>query len=130
VPHNESADAKVEPFYGIRSAGRATPFAVSFDLPAAARGRGVLRLALCGTSTRQLEVTVNGQPAGSLTLPLNDGAIARHGRQGMWYEVEAAFDAALLKPGTNVVKIIVPAGPINNGILWDYVRLELDEPRS
>ncbi len=34
---------------------------------------------------------------------------------------------ALLKPGANVLKIIVPAGPINNGILYDYVRLELNE---
>jgi rhamnogalacturonan endolyase len=127
VPHNESADAKVEPFYGIRSPGRATPFAVSFDLANAPRGRATLRLALCGTSARQLEITVNDQPAGTVTLGTIDGAIARHGRQGLWYERELAFDAVLLKSGANVLKIILPAGPINNGILYDYVRLELDE---
>jgi rhamnogalacturonan endolyase len=127
VPHNETADAKSEPFYGIRAAGRATPFAVTFDLAAAVHGRAALRLALCGTATRQLEVTVNDQPAGVITLPMGDSAIARHGRQGLWYERELAFDASMLKPGNNVLKIIVPAGPINNGILYDYVRLELDE---
>jgi rhamnogalacturonan endolyase len=127
VPHNENPDAKVEPFYGIRSAGRATPFAVTFDAPAGAKGKAVLRLALCGTATRELQVTVNDQPAGTITLATSDGAIARHARQAMWYERELEFDAALLKAGPNVLKIIVPAGPINNGILYDYVRLELDE---
>jgi rhamnogalacturonan endolyase len=127
VPHNENPEAKPEPFYGIRTAGRATPFAVTFDLAAAVHGRAALRLALCGTATHQLEVTVNDQPAGTITLPMGDSAIARHGRQGLWYERELAFDAAMLRPGTNVLKIIVPAGPINNGILYDYVRLELDE---
>lgn len=127
VPHNENPDAKVEPFFGIRTAGRATPFAVNFNLAAAAKGKTTLRLALCGTATRELQVTVNDQPAGTITLGMGDGAIARHGRQGLWYERELAFDAALLKPGANVLKIIVPAGPINNGILYDYVRLELNE---
>jgi len=127
VPHNESADAKVEPFYGIRAPGRATPFAVTFDLAAAPRGRAFLRLALCGTSARTLDVTVNDLPAGTIALAMSDGAIARHGRQGLWYELELAIDAALLKPGTNILKIILPAGPINNGVIYDYLRLELDE---
>ncbi|MBI5766171.1 MAG: hypothetical protein HZA93_00125 [Verrucomicrobia bacterium] len=127
VPHNESPDAKVEPFYGIRAPGRATPFAVAFDLSAAPRGRAALRLALCGTSARQLEITVNDQPAGTITLGAIDGAIARHGRQGLWYERELSFAASLLKSGPNILRIILPAGPINNGILYDYVRLELDE---
>ncbi len=130
VPHNESPDAKPEPFYGIRAAGRATPFAVAFDVASAAHGTATLRLAICGTATRKLEVTVNDLPAGTITLPFGDSAIARHGRQGLWYECDLPFDAALLKPGTNVLKIIVPAGPINNGILYDYVRLELDDSAS
>lgn len=127
VPHNESADAKAEPFYGIRAPGRATPFAVNFEMPSASKGKATLRLALCGTAVRELEITINDQTAGKIALAQNDGAIARHGRQGLWYERELAFDAALLKSGANVLKIILPAGPINNGILYDYVRLELDE---
>ncbi|MCF3651659.1 polysaccharide lyase family protein [Synoicihabitans lomoniglobus] len=127
VPHNENPDVEPRPFYGIRDEGRATPFAVTFDVDATLSGRAVLRLALCGTATRELEITVNDQSVGTITLPMSDGAIARHGRQGLWYETELAFDAAMLQRGTNVVKIIVPAGPINNGILYDYVRLEWDE---
>ena len=56
------------------------------------------------------------------------GAGTRHSIQGLWYERELAFDAALMKKGGNVLKLIVPAGPVNNGIIYDYVRLELDEP--
>ena len=32
-----------------------------------------------------------------------------------------------MKQGENVLKLIVPAGPVNNGIIYDYVRLELDD---
>jgi rhamnogalacturonan endolyase len=127
VPHNENPAAKAEPFFGIRSAGRATPFAVRFASAAPPRGRATLRLALCGTATRELEIAVNDQPAGRIALGVNDGAIARHGRQGIWHEQELAFDASLLRAGENVLTITVPAGPINNGILYDYLRLELDE---
>ena len=35
--------------------------------------------------------------------------------------------ATLLKAGTNVLKLIVPKGPVNNGVIYDYLRLELDE---
>lgn len=126
VPHNEDPNAKAEPFWGIRSAGRATPFTVEFDLGAKPTGTATLRVAFCGTATRELDVAVNGQPAGKIALGQGDGAIARHARQGLWYEREFSFDAGRLKSGTNVLSIVVPAGPINNGVLWDYVRLELD----
>jgi rhamnogalacturonan endolyase len=86
-----------------------------------------LRLAICGTGTRELAVTVNDQPVGKLERLSGDGVIARHGIQGIWYERDVQFDASLLNAGTNVLKLIVPAGPINNGIVYDYVRLELDE---
>jgi rhamnogalacturonan endolyase len=127
VPHNEDPKALPGGFNGISTIGRATPFAVTFDAASAPRGRATLRVALCGTQVSQLDITVNDQPAGKIALPQGDGAVTRHGRQGMWYERELAFDAALLKPGTNVLKIIVPSGRITDGILYDYVRLELDE---
>lgn len=50
-----------------------------------------------------------------------------NGIQGLWNEREVAFDAKLLKPGTNVLKLTVPAGPVGSGVIYDYVRLELDE---
>ena len=127
VPHNEDPNAKAAPYFGIRGNGRATPFVVSFDLPSAPKGKATLRLAICGTGARSLDVAVNGQPVGSAALPPGDGAITRHSIQGLWYEREVAFDAALLKAGANTLTLTIPAGPINNGIIYDYVRLDLDE---
>ncbi len=127
VPHNEDPAARAVPFAGIRGTGRATPFAIAFDLADAPRGKATLRLAICGTGARAVEVTVNDRPAGQVDRLIGDGAIARHSIQGLWYERELAFEATLKKQGTNVLKLIVPAGPINNGIIYDYVRLELDE---
>ena len=48
----------------MRANGRATPFAVTFDLPAVPRGNATLRLAICGTGARSIQVTVNDRPAG------------------------------------------------------------------
>ena len=128
VPHNEDQDARSAPFYGIRGKpGRATPYTVHFNLPDAPHGKATLRLAICGTGTRTLDVTVNDQPAGTLNGLTGDGVITRHGIQGIWYEREVPFDASLMKQGANNLKLIVPAGPVNNGIIYDYLRLELDE---
>src|SRR6185312_3609050 len=101
-----------------------------FDLKDRPHGRATLRLAICGTGARAIDVDVNGQPAGRIDRLIGDGAIARHSGQGLWYEREHSFDASLLKQGTNVLKLIVPAGPINNGVIYDYVRLELDDPTA
>lgn len=128
VPHNDDANARVVPYAGVRGSGRATPYAITFDLPQAPHGKATLRLAICGTGASAIEVTVNDRPAGLVDRLIGDGAIPRHSIQGLWYERELPFDAALLKQGTNVLKLVIPAGPINNGIIYDYVRLELNEP--
>ena len=130
IPHNEDLNARVVPFGGIRGNGRATPYAISFDLPQSLRGKATIRLAICGTSARAIEVLVNDQPVGQIDRLLSDGAIPRHSIQGLWYERELSYDAALMKQGSNVLKLVVPAGPINSGIIYDYVRLELDDPNS
>jgi rhamnogalacturonan endolyase len=129
VPHNEDPAAKSVPFRGITTPGRATPFNISFDLPGptAPRGKATLRVAICGGGAREVDVTVNGQPAGKIDRLLVDGAITRHSIRGLWYEREVAFDAGLLKPGANVLTLTLPAGPVNNGVIYDYLRLELDE---
>ena len=86
-----------------------------FDSPSAARALGMI------------EVDVNGRSAGRVDRLISDGAITRHSSQGIWYERELPFDASLLRQGTNVLKLTVPAGPINNGVIYDYLRLELDD---
>lgn len=127
VPHNEDPAAKALPFRGVTGAGRATPFTIVFDFAETRRGKATLRLAVCGTGTRELDVAVNDRPAGKVALAAGDGTIARHGIQGIWYERSLSFDAALLVPGSNTLTLTVPAGPINNGVMYDYLRLELDE---
>jgi rhamnogalacturonan endolyase len=127
VPHNENPNAKVAPYFGVRSPGRATPFTVNFDLANAPKGQATLRVAICGTGTQAVDVTVNDRPAGTLDRLRGDGAITRHSIQGLWYERDVSFDASLLKPGANTLTLTVPAGPVNNGIIYDYLRLELDD---
>ncbi|MDR0901250.1 MAG: GDSL-type esterase/lipase family protein [Opitutaceae bacterium] len=132
VPHNEDPAAKSSPFRGVTAPGRATPYAVVFEMPAAPKGTATLRLAICGTGAKSIGVSVNGLPAGKIDGLAGDGVITRHGRQGIWHERELAFDAALMRAGENTLVLTVPAGPVNNGMMYDYLRLELDEaaPRA
>lgn len=127
VPHSTDPNARPRPFFGVTSPGRATPFAISFNLPQAPRGKATLRVAICGTDARLIEVSVNGQPAGQIDRLIGDETITRHGDHGIWYERDLAFDAALMKQGDNVLTLTVPAGPVNNGVMYDYLRLELDD---
>ena len=54
----------------------------------------------------------------------------RDGIRGYWFERNVPFDAALLKAGTNVLKLTNPARSWVDGVLYDYLRLELDESSS
>ena len=126
VPHCEDPNNTVEKGNGTGQ-GRATPWSISFDLPEAPRGKATLRLAICGISARSIAVTVNDKPAGEITGLMYNATINRDGIGGAWVEKDLVFDAALMKKGTNVLKLTVPAGGLTSGIIYDYVRLELDE---
>jgi rhamnogalacturonan endolyase len=107
---------------------KSATWSITFDLARAPRGKATLRLAICGSRGRKgIEVTVNDRSAGS-TGPLPDtGVMHRDGIRGYWCERSVPFDAALLKRGTNVLKLRVPANSWVQGVLYDYLRLELDE---
>lgn len=128
VPHNTSKDAVVRPFFGIAGNGKATPYTIRFmmsDAPSAA-AEATLRLAICGTAAQELEISVNGEKAGTLPLrQTKDGVITRHGSHGIWYETEFRFDGTLLNAGANTLTLTMPSGSLNSGILYDYIRLEL-----
>jgi rhamnogalacturonan endolyase len=131
VPHNTDPNAQVVPFTGIRGKpGNATPNKIHFMLADAPTGTATLRLAICAASTRSVDVSVNDKAAGVVDrLPGGDSTLVRHGVQGIWYEREFPFDAAMMKQGENVLTLTVPAGPVNSGIIYDYIRLELDQAK-
>ena len=122
VPHNENPANT-----NGTGTGRSTVWTVTFDLPAAPHGKATLRLALCGVGTRRLTVEMNDQPVGALTNLVYNGTVHRDGIGGYWSEHPLAFDASRMKAGTNVLKLILPAGSLTSGILYDYLRLELEE---
>ena len=78
------------------------------------------------TSNHEIAVAVNGQPAGAVQVA-GDSTVGRNGIQGLWYEREVPFPSSLLKAGTNVLTLTVPVGGVTSGVVYDYLRLELDE---
>ncbi len=122
VPHDTNTDDK-----DGRGTGRATPWSIAFDLPDAPRGVATLRLAICGSGARSIDVTVNGAAAGTIAAPPYNATINRDGIGGYWSQRELAFDAALMHAGKNELVLTIPAGSLTGGIIYDYLRLELDE---
>ena len=128
VPHSEGK-AEVRPFFGLSGSGRATPYTIDFNLDSepAEGAVATLRLAICGTAAEKLLVSVNGKAAGELKLKqTRDGIITRHGSHGIWYETEFPFDGSLLHAGENSLTLTLPGGSLNSGLLYDYLRLELE----
>ncbi|SMO53901.1 polysaccharide lyase family protein [Gracilimonas mengyeensis] len=127
VPHNTDSEAEPLPYRGVPAEGRATPYTITFDMPSAPEGTATLRAAISGNGAEKIDVEVNGKPAGSIEDLIRDGAIARHGKQGIWHQRSLSFNAALMKEGENTLTLTVPAGSLNDGVMYDYIRLELDE---
>ena len=122
VPHNEDPENR-----DGRDRGRETTWSVAFNLTNAPQGKATLRLAICGAGTRTLDASVNGQSIGAVTNLVYNATINRDGIGGSWTEHDLAFDASLMKVGTNVMQLTVPAGSLTSGVIYDYLRLELDE---
>jgi len=127
IPHDVNGTAVAAPYQGVVGQGRATPFAIHFNLASSPNGRATLRLAICGTGTNRIDVAVNNTSIGPVSLGIPDGVITGHQVQGLWDERELSVDAALLSQGSNGLTLIVPAGSINNGVIYDYLRLELED---
>jgi len=115
--------------------GKATTWTVKFNMPKATKGSGVLRIALAGAdggngntpaAPGSLTIGVNGTSVGTLH-PVATNALRYNTDKGVWYQYVQKFDAALLKPGENSVTFTVPAGDVTTGVVWDYVRLELND---
>ena len=117
--------------------GRETVWTIRFNMPKAEHGTAALRVALAGENGLRggLPVALNGASLGALgdgSNPdnprlINTDAIRYNTDKGLWQLRTLKFNAALLKAGENTMTFTVPAGDVESGVVWDYLRLELDE---
>jgi len=116
----------------IRTAGRdirSTAWSIKFGLSQAPQGKATLRLAFCGThSGCRVEAFVNDKSIGDTGLLPSTSAMQRDGIRAFWVERPLTFDAALLRSGVNTIRLLSHANSWSQGVMYDVVRLELDEP--
>jgi rhamnogalacturonan endolyase len=110
----------------IYGRGRATTWTVKFNMDKAEQGEAVLRVALAGADGGGLSVGLNGQSIGAVR-PSASNAIRYNTDKGIWQEKDVKFNGNLLKAGENDMTFTVPAGDLESGVVWDYLRLELKE---
>ncbi len=107
---------------------KGTTWRIRFDHGGPSRGTATLRLGICGARGGSIDVLVNGSAVGG-TGPLPQNSVMhRDGIRAVLYERLIRFDANLLAAGKNVIEL--SRGSVRDwtdGILYDYVRLELDE---
>jgi rhamnogalacturonan endolyase len=107
--------------------GRATTWTIQFNMDRTPQGQATLRVALAGADGGGgLIVGVNGKTVGTIrTVATN--ALRYNTDTGVWRQYAQAFDATLLKAGENQMQLTVPAGELTSGVVYDYLRLELNE---
>jgi rhamnogalacturonan endolyase len=122
--------------WAVYGTGRATTWTIKFNLDQAVTGTAALRVALSGVNAiSQLPVTLNGQSVGAIggggspqnARLQNTNTIRYNSDKGLWQQRVLRFDAALLKPGENIMTLTVPGGDLQSGVVYDYLRLELDQ---
>ncbi len=115
--------------------GHATTWTIKFTLPKAMPGYAALRVALAGADGgRPLAVAVNGERVGAVgdnsnarNAPIvGTNAIRYNTDKGIWQERTLTFDAQHLKAGENEMTLTIPAGDVQSGVVYDYLRLELN----
>ena len=103
------------------------------------QGQAAFRVALAGVNgISQLAVAVNGQSVGAIgdgrdpdnARLITTNTIRYNSDKGLWQERTLKFDAALLKAGENNMTLTVPGGDLQSGVVWDYLRLELNEDQK
>ncbi len=120
--------------WGLYGRGRDTTWTIKFNLDKSVQGSAVFRLALAGadggggagSAGTGLIVAVNGQNVGTFH-PMGTNAIRYNTTKGVWQELTMTFDATLMKPGANEMTLTVPGGTLQSGVVYDYLRLELNE---
>jgi rhamnogalacturonan endolyase len=107
--------------------GRATTWTIKFNMPAATHGEATIRISFAGADGfGGLAITVNNKDIGTIYTTATN-ALRYNTNKSVWQQRWLNFDAALLKPGENQMQLTVPAGDVTSGVVYDYLRLELDE---
>jgi rhamnogalacturonan endolyase len=107
--------------------GRATTWTIKFNMTESTRGKATLRLALAGADGGGgLAIGVNGHNVGTI-FPVATNALRYNTDRGVWRQYAQPFDTALLHAGENQMQLTVPAGDLTTGVVYDYLRLEIQE---
>jgi len=107
--------------------GRATTWTIKFNMAELPKGQAALRVALAGADGNGgLAVSVNNKSAGNI-MPRPSNALRYNTDKSVWQECALTFDATMLKQGANEMQLTVPAGQVTTGVVYDYLRLELNE---
>jgi rhamnogalacturonan endolyase len=114
-----------------RTAGlEPTTWRIQFNLTNAPTGKATLRLAFAGARDgSKVALDVNDHFVGDTGRLPATGVMHRDGIRGYWFERDLTFDAALLHAGTNIFELTSAASNWTQGVLYDCVRLELDEKK-
>jgi len=107
--------------------GADTSWKISFEGTAAMKGDLILRTGICGVAARHVFVSVNGTEIGDLAPLVYNATINRDGIEGSWSEHDVRFSSGLLHSGSNEITLHVPGGSVMAGVIYDYLRLEVDE---
>ncbi len=122
--------------WAVYGEGRPTVWTIKFNLEKSPQGTAFFRVALAGVNQlRQLAVAVNGHSIGGIgdgrdpenPRLISTNTIHYNSDKGLSQERTLKFDALLLKRGENSMTLTVPGGDLQNGVVWDYLRLELNE---
>jgi rhamnogalacturonan endolyase len=107
---------------------RETTWQIHFQMTSQGSGKATLRLAFCGTHLGcHVEVFVNGKSVGDTGILPSTSTMQRDGIRAYWLERPVFFDGGLLTPGQNTIKLLSHANSWSQGVLYDYLRLELDD---
>jgi len=108
-----------------------TTWKIEFNMDRAVEGTAVLRLAICGARGGPVDIKLNGNYIGTTGAIPESGVMHRDGIRSQALNVyDIRCKAASLKTGNNIIELTKKAKAWPDGILYDYIRFELDGKSS